>query len=399
MLDSLGVKTSTTTQTSAVTDDAAFDALAPEWDELLEQSDQRVFFLRFSWNRLWWQMLRPPDSELFIVTCRDEQHKLVGLAPLYLRQRRTAGIPHVRELLFLGTGVFAHTSEYLNVVARRGYERAVINATVGCLQRNGDWDRLFLREIPASSTMLAHLLEALGEDTEIETCNRSYSIDTTVNWETFLNGASHSARQAVLGRTRKFFNLHECKLKRVEKADELELAADALVRLHQARWQSKGEPGTFALPGVEDFLRESMRVSLAEDRLGLTTLEVDGSIAAVRLDFLDNHVAHAFQAGFDPAYANLSLGNVMNGLCIRACIEDERVREYDLMGGSAGYKELWTTNHKNSVCLTLVRRSARSRAYGSIERAKVMGRSLLRATVPEPIRIAGHRLINQRHYR
>jgi CelD/BcsL family acetyltransferase involved in cellulose biosynthesis len=399
MIDRAGIKPFTTIEALVLTSDLEFDSLRGEWDQLLEQSDQRVFFLRWSWNRLWWRILRPPDSQLFIITCRDKQGALVGLAPLYLRQHRTAGIPHARELLFLGTGVYAQTSEYLDVVARRGYERSVAAAIVGSLKRSGDWDRLCLQEIPATSAMLAHLRDGLGKETEVVVSNRSYSIDTTKNWETFLSGLSNSARNNVLRRTRRLFSSHDCKLKRVETTDELEPAMEALVRLHQARWLSKGEPGTFALPNVEQYLKEAMRTSLDEKRLGLTTLEVDGRVAAARLDFIDNHIAHAFQAGFDPTYPNQGLGSVMNGLCIRACIEDERVHEYDLMGGNAEYKESWTGRYNESVCLTIARPGTRSQAYKGIEFAKGLGKTLLRATVPETIRIAGHRLITQRHYK
>src|ERR1700686_3336311 len=68
------------------------------------------------------------------------------------------------------------------------------------------------------------------------------------------------------------------------------------------------------------------------------------------------------------------------------------------MGGNTEYKESWTRRYKESICLTLARPGTRSQAYKGIEFAKGMGKSLLRATVPETIRIAGHRLITQRHY-
>lgn len=399
MIDGPCVTTYTALRASVLTDELDFELLAPEWDWLLEQSDQRVFFLRSAWNRLWWRLLRPPDSQLFIITCRDEQGALFGLAPFYLRQRRTAGIPHLRELLFLGTGVYAQTSEYLDVVARHGFERQVAEAIVECLERSNDWDRLCLKEIPASSAILVHLVAGLGEDTKIEVCNRSYYIDTTIDWATFVRGLSNSARDNVVRRTRRLFDSHACKLKRVETANELEPAMEALVRLHQARWQSRGEPGTFALPNFEEFLKEAMRTSLRDQRLGFTTLEVDGNIAGARVDFVDNHIAHWFQSGFDPAYAKQGVGSVMNGLCIRAWIEDELVHEYDFMGGSGEYKESWTKDYKESVCVTLARPGMRSKTYNGIATAKAMGKSLLRATVPQPIRSAGHRLITQRHYR
>src|SRR5262249_21072962 len=257
MGDNAGAKTSMSIEASVSTDEAALEALAREWDELLDESDQRVFFLRWSWNRLWWLILRPPDSELFIITCRDEQGRLVGLAPFYLRQRHTAGIPHVRELLFLGTGIYAQTSEYLDVVARRGFEKAVADAVAECLAQDNNWDRLCLSDIPQSSTMLSHLGDALVGDTQIEACNRSYFVDTTVDWQTFKRGLANSARNNIGPRTRKLFSAHECNLKKAETADELEEAMDALVRLHQARWQSRGEPGAFALPNIEKFLREA----------------------------------------------------------------------------------------------------------------------------------------------
>src|SRR4030095_8111411 len=107
--------------------------------------------------------MRPPDSQLFIIACRDEQNALVGLAPFYLRQRRTAGIPHLRELLFLGTGVYAQNRQYTDIVARRGYEGLVVETVFDCLESRDDWDSLCLREIPAASVTLTHLSDALGQ--------------------------------------------------------------------------------------------------------------------------------------------------------------------------------------------------------------------------------------------
>jgi hypothetical protein len=69
------------------------------------------------------------------------------------------------------------------------------------------------------------------------------------------------------------------------------------------------------------------------------------------------------------------------------------------MSGNTEYKASWARTFKESVSLTLARPGTRSQAYKGIEFAKGMGKSLLRATVPETIRVAGHRLITQRHYK
>src|SRR5689334_9062013 len=115
MRSGLATRLSLSLHTEVIGDDAGFARLAREWDELLDTSEQRVYFLRSGWHQLWWQSFRPAGAQLFIITVRDAREQLLGLAPLYLRERRTAGIPHVRELTFIGTGIYAQTSESLDL--------------------------------------------------------------------------------------------------------------------------------------------------------------------------------------------------------------------------------------------------------------------------------------------
>lgn len=398
MIESLSVMTSTAIEASLLTDDVAFETLAAEWDELLEHSDQHAFFLRWAWNQLWWRTFRPARSHLFIILCRDSQGRLAGLAPLYWKQRRTAGIRHLRELHFLGTGIYAQTSEYLDVVTRRGYERPVADAVAGFLRRDKDWDRLCLTEVPADSTVLPLLQQALGEDAQIAACNRSYYINTDTDWDTFRSSLTKSARENIFRRGRRIFKTFESEFRLIDSSGELEPAMDALVRLHQARWQTKGEPGAFALSGSEELLREAARFALSEGRLRLWTLTLNKEIAAVLLGFLDNGVLHAFQTGFDPAYTNKGLGGVMNGLCISASVEDKTVDYYDFMGGSDAYKQSWTKASWDSVSLTWLRQGRHSRTFKTIEQATRLGKALIRKTVPKPIKVAAHKFIMKRRY-
>src|SRR5262249_36246560 len=161
MIDTLS-PSKLTLSTSVITG-ADWSSLADEWDRLLDASDQRVYFLRWSWIKLWWETYRPHSSQLYIISCRDQFGALVGLAPFFIKQRRTAGIPHVRQIAFLGTGVFVQTSEYLDLIARCGYEDVVARAVVECLMAREDWDSLWLNEIPSDSKILTHFQRELGE--------------------------------------------------------------------------------------------------------------------------------------------------------------------------------------------------------------------------------------------
>ena len=384
--------------TTLLTTEAEFDSIENDWDRLLDESDQRAYFLRWAWNRIWWRSFKPANSRLFIIACRDKNQKLIGLAPFYWRQRSTAGIEHIREVLFLGTGIFLQTSESLDIIARRGSERIVAVSVADFLRRNRDWDQLWLNEIPSSSTVLPQFRRALGESSQVSVCNRTHYIEADTDWETFKSKLGRATRQNTLRQTRRLFDSYDCRFRRIKTADELETAMDALVSLHQARWQSKGNPGSFAIPGFEDFLREAARLSLAEGRLRLWVLEVDGKIAATRIAFFENGVVNCFQGGFDPAYAKDSIGKVLLGLCVRDCIEDESVREYNFMGGKDSYKDCWAKSASDNVSLTLLRSGVRTLAYNSIRLASEVGRTMARAALPANLKAAAHRMMLRRHY-
>jgi CelD/BcsL family acetyltransferase involved in cellulose biosynthesis len=379
-------------------DDNALDDLRAEWDELLDDSRQRIYFLRWNWNFSWWQAFRPLHSHLFIITCRDADDRLIGLAPFYWRQRANAGIDHIREISFLGTGTFGQTGEYLDLIARRGHEAQVARAVVAALQANRNWDKLWLNEIPATSAMLPHLQQRLGTDWETAVCENTHYVDTRLDWESLKQTLGRTTRQNTQRLARRLFENYDCVFSRVETPEELEHGLDALVRVHQARWQTKGEPGSFALPGFERLVREAARDALAENHLRLWTLKIDGEIAAVQLAFLDNGKAHCLQVGFDPAYAKDSIGKVMLMLCLKDCTEDPEVSEYDFMGGDQPYKECWAKAGRENLRLVWLRSGIRTLTYVSMKKADQLGRSVARTVLPASVKLAGHRMLERRHY-
>src|SRR5581483_670957 len=283
-------------------------------------------------------------------------------------------------------------------IARRGDERAVAAAVAAALKAERNWDKLWLSEIPAASVVLPHFTQALDADLETTVCQNAHYVDTATDWESFRQTLGRTTRQNTQRLARRLFETYDCRFARAETLDELERGMDALVQLHQARWQMKGEPGSFALPGLERLLREAAREALDEGRLRLWTLEIDGEIAAVQLAFLDNGTAHCFQVGFAPTYAKDSVGKVMLMLCIKDCVEDPRVREYDFMGGDQPYKECWAKGERQNLRLVWLRSSLRSLTYISMKLADQFGRSMARAVLPPAVKMASHRMLERRHY-
>ena len=328
--------------TALVTSESGFDALRPEWDRLLEASAQGVFFLRWQWLRAWWRSYG--TGSLHIIVCRNAAGALIGIAPLYVATQRHFRLMSVREVRFLGTHPDVRTSEYLDVIARRGEENAVADAVAAALRAAPGWDRLWLWNILSQSSMLPALRVAFGPRAVVTPCDRAFVVDTSRDWAATSAGFQHDMDRAF----RQALGQPAARLVRVQTPDELDAVMDDLVRLHQRRWTAKGQPGSFAVGPFESFLREVARDCLERGRLGLWRLDAGGRAVAALIAFVDFGVAHYFQSGFDPD-AGESLGQVIVGLAIRDCVAADGIGGFDLMGGHSDYKSEWTDVTRESV--------------------------------------------------
>lgn len=359
--------------------DVALDGLQFEWDELLRDSSQANFFLRWHWNRTWWKTYAPSRSRLFLVVCRDERNRLVGLAPFYLGTRRYLGLLAIREVKFLGTGINLKTSEFLDVISRHGYEAVVGEAVAAFLRRTPGWDRLWLWHIPTASTVFRHLRVGLGARARATACDRAPFLEIHEGWDATRAGFGQNLRTNIDRLIRQAFRGTDCRFTYVVTMQELDAAMDDLVRLHRARWQVTGQQGSFAIPHFEAFLREVARHSLAAARLRLWRLTLSGQCVASLLAFVDFGTAHYFQSGFDPA-SPYKLGRILIGLSIRDCVQSADIRTFDFMGGGAPYKGSWAKNGRDTSELELLRPTAGAALYGMARKVKAwrrnhMGRS------------------------
>lgn len=371
-----------------VSDTAGFDALSAEWDSLLEQSAQQVYFLRYSWNRSWWRHHAPRGARPHILCCRDAQGRLVGLAPLYWRQHRLLGIPYLRELAFIGMGIELKTSEYVDNIARRGDERAVAHAIADYLRSREDWDRIWMHQVPSDSSLLEYLGGIFGELAATTSCDRAPYIDTSVSWDEYKRSLGRSMRRNVEYYARRLFKTRRCEFRLARTREDAEQALDALVRLHQERWNSAGMPGSFSDPMLRTLLGDAVRSEFDAGRVRLWTLSIDGNVEAALLGLLDNGVLHYFQKGFNPAFCKEGIGTALLGLCLRDSFEDPQIRAFDFMGGGASYKDLWAREYRSTKTCVVERFNMRSRLHAA--RAKLWEASTIafRKLAPDALRAA-----------
>jgi CelD/BcsL family acetyltransferase involved in cellulose biosynthesis len=113
-----------------------FAALEEEWEALCRDSPRATPFQSWAWLYSWWESYGGGYG-LRLVAVR-EGDLLVGLVPLMLEHRRG-----LRRLLFVGTGL----TDYLDIVAREGWEERVSEAAVRTLGRMGGWHVTDLQQL------------------------------------------------------------------------------------------------------------------------------------------------------------------------------------------------------------------------------------------------------------
>jgi CelD/BcsL family acetyltransferase involved in cellulose biosynthesis len=122
--------------------------------------------------------------------------------------------------------------------------------------------------------------------------------------------------------------------------DTLPAMLDELFRLHEARWQSRGEPGVLADPRVRAFHRDAARALHASGMLRLYRLRIGTHVAAVYYGFVWRNRAYAYIGGFDPELPRLSPGAQILHHVIGEAIA-QGCTEFHFLRGGERYKYAW----------------------------------------------------------
>jgi CelD/BcsL family acetyltransferase involved in cellulose biosynthesis len=138
--------------------------------------------------------------------------------------------------------------------------------------------------------------------------------------------------------------------------DEAHAHLDALIALHQASWQTRGEPGAFAEPRVRAFHHRLVDAGWADGAVELFAVSGAAAPVAYLLNFCHRDVVHAYQAGIVGGLPNrLKPGLAAHVMCAEHHAERHRAC-YDLMAGEARYKRnlgapagelVWMTAYAN----------------------------------------------------
>jgi CelD/BcsL family acetyltransferase involved in cellulose biosynthesis len=337
-----------------VTDRAAFAALEEEWNALVAQTDDQLFY-RHEFIRVWLDNFAP-DARLKILTLRGADGALQAVLPLLAQRASWYGLP-VRELRCAAN---LHSCRF-DLVARD--PQVAARAFLDHLEADSGWDVLRLTDVPENGRafVLSEAAEARGMPTGVWEANASPWLPLPSSWEELLVGLDAKFKANVRRRRRKLEQRGQVTFERVEGGLGLESALEEGLALERSGW--KGAQGTaIAQDGAtRGFYTELARTASGQGALALSFLRVDGKAVAFHYALEHGGRYLLLKPGYDEALGECSPGQLMMDEVLRTCIE-RGLAEFDFLGPDMVWKRDWASQVRPHSYLFIFRRSPLGRA-------------------------------------
>lgn len=367
----------------AVTSLEEFKGLAQEWEQLLRTVPGHSLFLTWEWLYCWTKHFLG-DSRLRILLMLDDQERLVGIAPLFLRTTRAQSLIPLRELRFLGSETETIYSSYLDVIANENQKRAILQ----CLYRyffneaRGDWDVLTLSEIPAESStidLLNELFDEAGKVGEIVSATCCPVIRLPGDVDTYRAGLGRSRRYTLQRKMKCLQGAGRIEYCRAQSPAAVDTALDWMIPLHQRRWSIGSSAAVLASERSKRFHMEIVQVLSERGRVSIDLLKLDDRPLAAIYGFIYQGVYYSYLPGFDPAasFSKASPGLLLLYHCIEQAIRDG-THTVDMLMGAQPYKLEWSNDLRRSMTLRYYNRHVRALGLQLLESAKHAVKILVR---------------------
>ncbi len=306
---------------------------ADEWNALLKESVSDTPFLRYEYQKIWWEHRGGgewQDARLLLVVAREGE-KLVGVAPLFIAQH-----DGYSALLLNGS---IEISDYLDVIVRKEDHAEFIGGLLDFLAASSAdaWSRLDWYNLPDDSPTLAAL--------KVEGERRGWTHNEEIYQPTpriALNGSFDDYLAKIDKKQR-----HEIRRK-MRRAAESDLGVRFVVADSNSDFEAqindffelmKQDPQKekFLHPAMREQMTAFLRAAHEGGYLWLAFLEVSGKKTAAALNFDYNGKFWGYNSGVSREYMELSPGWVLTAQVIQWCCENNRY-EFDFMRGDEDYK-------------------------------------------------------------
>ena len=316
-------------------------ALEQAWSALAVRAGAPIA-LTPEWAVPWFEAFGE-GAEPRAVVVEDLDGALRGLLPLAIRRVRVGGIA-VRVLEFAGDAVAC--GDHFAVLAASGDFEAVwseLAPLVPACAAEADLVRLGSLDPGESERRLSALAARAAWRPAPARDDVAPRLALAGGWEAIERQLSAKFRQQLRRNARHFAAAHPAQTIVVnDERTPLDEAMTNLERLHASLWRTHGTNGAFADPILRAWTRRFVARSAERGWLRLYQLFAGPAPVAALLACHREGVAYYYQSGWDPRYAEWSVGEMLVAHSIREAAR-EGLHTYDFLRGSEGYKTRYPT--------------------------------------------------------
>ncbi|MEQ8677894.1 MAG: GNAT family N-acetyltransferase [Aggregatilineales bacterium] len=310
--------------------DGVFDELASEWNALLERSAMNTIFSTWEWQSTWWRVYKPGTP--WILTCRDETNRLLGIAPWFMHEGDEGKVVSAIGCV--------DVTDYLDVIIDKDCIGAVMERFAAYLsEQSALFDRINLCNIPEASptfTNFPKILHEHGFTTEIEQLDVAPSIRLPDDWQDYLSMLDKKQRHELRRKMRRAGGGVDIDWYIVGEAHDMQEQLELFLKLMAASDEDK----EIFLQDENNitFFRELIPLLHKHGWVQLNFLTVDGVIAAAYLNLdYSNHILVYNSGLLRGEYDSYSPGIVLLANNIRYAIENN-YEVFDFLRGNEPYK-------------------------------------------------------------
>ena len=315
---------------NAYTQETVFDDLQAEWNDLVGRSTTNTIFCTWEWQSTWWRTYQP--GKLWIVTCRDQSDKLVGIGSWFIHN-----VEGERVLRTIGC---VDVTDYVDLIIDATYAEQVQNCLATFLLEHADqFDRINLCNIPEASPTCSGfiaMLQSKGFEAEMVLQEVCPIIPLPDEWEQYLEKLDKKERHEI-----------RRKIRRAEGEADLQWVVVNDTHNQPAMYQQFIDLMRASHPQKAKFLEESQNLAFFQEILPtlyekgwlkLSFLMIDGVPSATYCDFDYNNQILVYNSGLQPdKNSHLSPGIVLLSYNIKDAIKAHR-SVFDFLRGNENYK-------------------------------------------------------------
>jgi CelD/BcsL family acetyltransferase involved in cellulose biosynthesis len=291
-----------------LTDPAAIQEIAAEWEQLDALSVPRTPFSSPTWNALWWKHYRRQDSvavdEFFVHAIRAPDGRLIAVAPLFIREYRLLRFVRFRFAQFFGAD--SSITELRGLVCAPDDQPACVAALAAFFRdQYRFWDLLRWDGLRASPN--GERVHGLSEACDAGGQLPNYFIPLPSTWEEMLSRLNGKFKRNI----RKRYELlakdgFTFKFRVNENADSIGKSLHRFFDLHGLRAKSDEmdvkHPDRFTNDVNRAFIADYVNSLAGRGACRIFELEIDSRPIASILGFVMDDNLWLYSSGFDPSW-------------------------------------------------------------------------------------------------